>query len=140
MRKSFMLFIVAGVLLSSCGKSKTPTPNPPTPPPVEKEENIVFTIDPDPGTTTVTALSGTHSFKVNLSSKLPSSGISIDITTKKESDGSVLESKNIKSTVAANDVSIGTLASGVLYNVTVAVASQKTSTNNASKTFKIARK
>lgn len=139
MRKSIMLLVMSGVLISSCGKSKTPTPNPPTPP-VEKEENIVFSIDPDPGTTTVTALAGTHSFKVNVTSKLPSSGVSIDITTKKESDGSVLESKNIKSSVAANDVSIGTLVSGVLYNVTVTVSSQKTSTNNASKTFKIARK
>jgi hypothetical protein len=134
-----MLLVMSGVLISSCGKSKTPTPNPPTPP-VEKEENIVFSIDPDPGTTTVTALAGTHSFKVNVTSKLPSSGVSIDITTKKESDGSVLESKNIKSSVAANDVAIGTLVSGVLYNVTVTVSSQKTSTNNASKTFKIARK
>lgn len=139
MRKSIMLLVMSGVLISSCGKSKTPTPNPPTPP-VEKEENIVFSIDPDPGTTTVTALAGTHSFKVNVTSKLPSSGVSIDITTKKESDGSVLESKNIKSSVAANDVAIGTLVSGVLYNVTVTVSSQKTSTNNASKTFKIARK
>ena len=139
MRKSIMLLVMSGVLISSCGKSKTPTPNPPTPP-VEKEENIAFSLDPDPGTTTVTALAGTHSFKVNVNSKLPSSGVSIDITTKKESDGSVLESKNIKSSVAANDVSIGTLVSGVLYNVTVTVSSQKTSTNNATKTFKIARK
>jgi hypothetical protein len=139
MRKLILFFIMAGVMISSCGKPKTPTPNPPTPP-VEKEENIVFSLDPDPGTTTVTALAGTHSFKVNVTSKLPSSGVSIDITTKKESDGSVLESKNIKSSVAANDVSIGTLVSGVLYNVTVTVTSQKTSTNNATKTFKIARK
>ncbi len=130
MRKSIMLLVMSGVLISSCGKSKTPTPNPPTPP-VEKEENIVFSIDPDPGTTTVTALAGTHSFKVNVTSKLPSSGVSIDITTKKESDGSVLESKNIKSSVAANDVAIGTLVSGVLYNVTVTVSSQKTITSNA---------
>lgn len=139
MRKIFLMFIVAAAVASSCGKPKTPTPTPPNPP-VEVEENIVFTLDPDPGTTTVTALAGTHSFKVNVTSKLPSTGVSIDITTKKESDGSVLESKNIKSTVAANDVSIGTLVSGVLYNVTVSVASQKTATNNATKTFKIARK
>lgn len=139
MSKSILFLIFAGVMISSCGKTTTPTP-PPQPPPVEKEENIVFSLDPDPGTTTVSALAGTHSFKVNLTSKMPSSGISIDLTTKKDSDGTVSESKNIKSSVAANDVSIGTLVSGVLYNVTVTVTSQKTSTNNATKTFKIARK
>ncbi|MEY2834937.1 MAG: hypothetical protein RLZZ557_599 [Bacteroidota bacterium] len=139
MRKSILFLFVASTLVASCGKPKTPTPTPPTPP-VEVEENIAFSLDPDPGATTITALAGTHSFKVNVTSKLPSSGVSIDVATKKESDGSVLESKNIKSTVAANDVTIGTLVSGVLYNVTVVVSSQKTSTNSQTKTFKIARK
>jgi hypothetical protein len=129
-------------ILTSCGKKggSTPTPPPPPPPPVEVEENIAFTLDPDPGTTTVSALSGTYSFKVNLSSKMPSAGISIDITTKRDSDGSTLDSKNVKSTVAANDISTGTLASGVLYNVSVVVTSQKTASNTSSRTFKVARK
>jgi len=82
-------------LTISCTKKTTPTPTPPTPPPppVEVEENILFTLDPDPGTTTATALSGTYSFKVILSSKMPSTGISIDITTKADPSGTLLDSK-----------------------------------------------
>lgn len=144
LKKSLVTLFISALILTSCGKKSggtTPTPPPPPPPPpVEVEENIAFSLDPDPGTTTVTALSGTYSFKVTLNSKMPSTGISIDITSKKDSDGSLIDSKNVKSTVAANDISTGTFASGVLYNITVAVTSQKTATNTASKTFKIARK
>jgi len=143
-KSSFTILLLLSISfgLNSCGKKGTGggTPPPPPPPPVEVEENIAFSLDPDPGTSTATALSGTYSFKVTLNSKMPSSGISIDVTTKKDSDGSLLDSKNVKSSVAANDISTGTFASGVLYNITVAVTSQKTSTNTASKTFKVARK
>jgi hypothetical protein len=130
------------VLISSCskgGSSGGGTPNPPPPPP-EVEENIIFSIDPDPGSSTATAQSGTYTFKVNITSKLPSSGVNIDITTTQESNGSVLETKNIKSTVANNDINTGTLASGIVYKVNVKVSSQKTSTNSATKEFKVARK
>jgi hypothetical protein len=128
-------------LTISCTKKTTPTPTPPTPPPpVVVEENILFSLDPDPGTTTQTASSGIYSFKVILSSKMPSTGISIDITTKTDPAGTLLESKNVKSTVASNDISTGTLASGTLYSVTVVVTSQKTASNTLTKTFKVARK
>lgn len=144
LRKSLLMLFTLAVVISSCGKKgggSTPTPpTPPPPPPVEVEENIAFSLDPDPGTTTATALSGTYTFKVTLSSKMPSTGISIDITTKRDSDGTTLESKNVKSSVATTDISTGTLASGVLYNVTVAVTSQRTSSNTATRSFKVARK
>jgi len=134
--------IMMACITISCTKKTTPTPTPPTPPPpvVEVEENILFSLDPDPGSTTATALSGTYSFKVILSSKMPSTGISIDITTKADPSGTLLDSKNVKSTVASNDISTGTLASGSLYSVTVAVTSQKTASNSLTKTFKVARK
>lgn len=134
-------FIPAFFILFSCGKnSGGTTPPTPPPPPVEVEENIAFSLDPDPGTTTATALSGTYSFKVTLNSKMPSSGISIDITTKQDNNGNTIDSKNVKSTVSANDISTGTFTSGVLYSVTVVVTSQKTATNTSTKTFKVARK
>ena len=138
---AFSLMMVV-CLTISCTKKTTTTPTPPTPPPppVVVEDNILFSLDPDPGTTTATALSGTYSFKVILSSKMPSTGISIDITTKTDPAGTLLESKNIKSTVASNDISTGTLAAGTLYSVTVAVTSQKTASNTLSRTFKVARK
>jgi hypothetical protein len=142
-RKNVFILLLMTTILMSCGKKGGSTPTPPTPPPpppVEVEENIAFSLDPDPGSTTATALSGTYSFKVTLSSKMPSSGISIDIATKQDNNGTLLDSKNVKSTVAANDISTGTLSSGVLYNVSVVVSSQKTATNTATKTFKVARK
>ena len=61
-------------------------------------------------------------------------------TAKQDNNGNTIDSKNVKSTVAANDISTGTLTSGVLYNVSVVVTSQKTATNTATKTFKVARK
>ena len=137
---AFSLMMVV-CLTISCTKKTTPTPIPPTPPPpVVVEDNILFTLDPDPGTTTATASSGVYSFKVILSSKMPTTGISIDITTKADPSGTLLESKNVKSTVASNEISTGTLVSGSLYSVTVAVTSQKTASNTLTKTFKVARK
>ena len=134
------IFIIMVFMTISCTKKTTPTPPPPPPPVVEVEDNILFSLDPDPGTTTATALSGIYSFKVILSSKMPSTGISIDITTKTDPAGTLLESKNVKSTVASNDISTGTLVSGSLYSVTVSVTSQKTASNSLTKTFKVARK
>ena len=137
---AFSLMMMVALTIS-CTKKTTPTPTPPTPPPpVVVEDNILFTLDPDPGTTTETDSSGIYSFKVILSSKMPTTGISIDITTKTDPAGTLLESKNIKSTVASNDISTGTLASGALYSVTVVVTSQKTASNTLTKTFKVARK
>lgn len=136
-----VLAISVFMTISCTKKPATPsTPPTPPPPPVVVEDNILFSLDPDPGTTTATALSGTYSFKVILSSKMPSTGISIDITTKTDPAGTLLESKNIKSTVASNDISTGTLASGTLYSVTVTVTSQKTASNTLTRTFKVARK
>lgn len=145
MKHKVLLFsvLVSALMLISCSKKgggSTPTPPTPPPPPVVVEDNILFSLDPDPGTTTATALSGIYSFKVILSSKMPSTGISIDITTKTDPAGTLLESKNIKSSLASNDITTGTLASGTLYSVTVVVTSQKTASNTLTKTFKVARK
>lgn len=137
---AFSLMMMVCLTISCSKKPATPTTPPTPPPPVVVEDNILFTLDPDPGTTTATALSGIYSFKVILSSKMPASGISIDITTKTDPAGTLLESKNIKSTVASNDISTGTLASGTLYSVTVVVTSQKTASNTLTRTFKVARK
>lgn len=141
--RSLVTVLAISVFMTiSCTKKTATPPTPPTPPPppVEVEDNISFSMDPDPGTTTATALSGIYSFKVILSSKMPSSGISIDITTKADPSGTLLESKNIKSSVASNDITTGTLVSGSLYSVSVAVSSQKTASNTLTKTFKVARK
>jgi hypothetical protein len=125
-------------ILTSCKKAKTPTPVPP--PVVVTEENISFTIDPDPGTATASASSGTYTFNVNVSSKIPSAGVKVDLTTKKDADNFLLDSKTIESSTASIAISTGTLAAGTLYNVSVVVTSKSKATNTATKTFKVARK
>jgi hypothetical protein len=141
-RSLTLIFVMLVCLSVACTKKSTPTPTPPTPPPppVEVEENILFSLDPDPGTTTATALSGIYSFKVILSSKMPSTGIKIYYLTKTDPGGATTDEKTLSSSLASNEISTGTLASGSLYSVTVTVTSQKTATNTLTKTFKVARK
>jgi hypothetical protein len=86
------------------------------------------------------AQSSNFSFKVSLSSKMPSNGIKIDITTKKDADGTVIESKSFESSSTSNDVSVGSLSMGVLYEISVVVTSKKTISNSAVKKFRVARK
>lgn len=140
-KTNFLLLLFSSALIVSCSKKPTPTPTP-TP---EVEENVSFSIDPDPGSTVAQTNPGTtHRVKVTLASKMPSSGITIDVSTKRESDNSDLESaQSIKTSTSATEVTIGStnnFPSGVVYNVTIKVTSQKTATNTATKSFKVARK
>ena len=123
----------------SCSKSNS-TPTPPPQPPIEQEANIAFGVDPDPGVGIAAAQSSNYSFKVSLSSKMPSNGIKIDITTKRDADGTVIESKSFESSSTSNDISVGSLSMGVLYEISVVVTSKKTISNSAVKKFRVARK
>jgi hypothetical protein len=137
LNRSLAFSLITMVCLAiSCTKKSTPAPV------VEVEENILFSLDPDPGTTTRTVNAESYSFKVILNSKMPTSGITIDYVTKADPSGVPLGSGplSIKSNLTSNDISISQLASGSLYSVTVTVASQKTTSNTLTKTFKIARK
>ena len=134
----FSAILLSSSINNSCKKPVTPTPVPP--PVVITEENIAFTIDPDPGASTASASSGTYTFNVNVSSKVPSAGVKVDITTKKDSDNFLLDSKTVESSTANIAISTGTLAAGTLYNVSVVVTSKSKATNTATKTFKVARK
>jgi hypothetical protein len=132
------IIAITSVFILSCSKKSTPTPVPP--PVVITEENISFNIDPDPGAATAPANSGTYTFNVNVSSKIPSAGVKVDITTKKDADNFLLDSKTVESSTASIAINTGTLASGTLYNVSVVVTSKSKATNTATKTFKVARK
>lgn len=134
LRKIASILVISTIILG-CGKKPTPTPPPPP-----SEENIVFLIDPDPGTATQTATSGSYTFKVNVTSKMPTSGVKIDWTTKQDATGSLLETKSVESSISVVDITTSTLASGTLYNVTVTVTSKSKTSNTATKTFKVARK
>jgi len=135
----YSTILLALSILTSCKKTATPKP-PVTPPVVVTEENIAFTIDPDPGTATASASSGTYTFNVNVSSKIPSAGVKVELTTKKDSDNFLLDSKTVESSTASIAISTGTLAAGTLYNVSVVVTSKSKASNTATKTFKVARK
>lgn len=134
----YSAILLALSILTSCKKAKT-TP-PVTPPVVVNEENIAFTIDPDPGSGTASASSGTYTFNVNVSSKVPSAGVKVDLTTKKDADNFLLDSKTVESSTASIAISTGTLAAGTLYNISVVVTSKSKASNTATKTFKVARK
>ena len=139
MKKGLFVFIMSAVVLIACSKgdSPAPTPNPPTPTP---EATIVFTIDPDPGTGIFASLGASQSMTVNISSTIPSAGVTVDVKTTKDSDGSTVSSSSVASTTAKNTISIDNLVSGVLCTTTVTVTSKSKADNNATKSFKIARK
>lgn len=139
MKKGLFAFIMSAVVLIACSKgdSPAPTPNPPTPTP---EATIVFTIDPDPGTGIYASLGASQSMTVNISSTIPSTGVTVDVKTTKDSDGSTVSSSSVASTTAKNTISIDNLVSGVLCTTTVTVTSKSKADNNAAKSFKIARK
>ena len=140
MKKSLFAFIMSAVIMMACSKSgdsPAPTPNPPTPTP---EATIVFTIDPDPGTGIYASLGASQSMTVNISSTIPSAGVTVDVKTTKDSDGSTVSSSSVASSTAKNTISIDNLVSGVLCTTTVTVTSKSKADNNAAKSFKIARK
>jgi hypothetical protein len=133
---TMMIFVI--IMVGSCSKKNggglilTPV--------VPKEESIVFSIDPDPGTVAAVAMSGTYAFKVTVGSKLTSSGVKVDLTTKKDADNSTVDSKSLDSTTPGIDLSTSKLSPGILCTVTITVTSKATPTNTATKSFKVARK
>jgi hypothetical protein len=128
---SFLLFVTA------CSKKKAEPPAPP----VDTEQKLVILLDPDPGAATAVAMAANYSFKVKITSKMPTSGVLLEYTTKKDSDNSILDPlTQINSSINSIDVTTGSLESGTLYIVTVTVKSKSQSSNTATKTFKVARK
>jgi hypothetical protein len=138
MSKSIRFFVMIVMLgaMSGCAKKRIVIPIPALP----KEENLVFSIDPDPGSGVAVALSGTYVFKVTIGSKLTTSGVKVDLTTKKDADNSTVDSKSLDSNSPGIDLSTGTLNPGILCTVTITVTSKATPTNTATKSFKVARK
>lgn len=138
MKKGLFAIIMSTVVLMACSKSgDSPAPTPPAPTP---EATIVFTIDPDPGTGIYASLGASQSMTVNISSTIPASGVTVDVKTTKDSDGSTVSTSSVASTTAKNTISIDNLVSGVLCTTTVTVTSKSKADNNAAKSFKIARK
>lgn len=128
-------------LIMGCSKSDiggtTPTPTPtPTP-----EATVVFTIDVDPGSGNIYAATrASQAISVNVSSKLPSAGIQVDVKTTADADNSAVSNSSVSSTNAATAATIDGLKPGMICTTTITVTSKSTSTNTATKSFKIAKK
>lgn len=132
--KSYFVYILLACLITGCGKSggSSPTPVP--------EASLVFTINPDPGSNVFAALAASQDIAVSITSALPAAGVTVDIMVTKDSDNSTVFSQSLTNTVPNFNVTIQNLSSGVVCTAVITVTSKSTSSNKASKTFKIAKK
>lgn len=77
---------------------------------------------------------------VNITSILPSSGVTIDVSVKKKADNTVVFSSSTSSSTSSNTVTITGLTAGVLCVATVVVTSINGGLNTLTKTFELAAK
>jgi hypothetical protein len=136
----WITIILAGILVTtgiSCNKGDSGGGGTPPPP---AEAQITFTINPDPGTTVMAALAATQDIAITITSKLPTAGAKVDLTLTKDADGSTVFSQSLTSSSSSITATFQNLVSGVICTATIKVTSASTASNNASKTFKIAKK
>lgn len=133
------LFIAAiPFLLLSCSKGgdSTPTPNPP-----KIESPINITVVQDPGAGNILGVTGNSlTINVKLNSEVPTSGVNIDVSVKKDADNSSVFTSSTSAVAADNNVTITGLIPGVLCTATIAVTSKSTPSNNKTLSFKLAAK
>ena len=147
MRIFKILLVALPFMLMACSKGgDSPTPTPP-PVVVVPEADIAFKVEIPASTEIVYtkiygAIGGSQAINVNITSTLPTDGVTIDVkVTKDAADNAVIFTNNFTSkTAATNSITINSLSPGVLSTVTVVVTSKNKSTNTATKTFKIAGK
>lgn len=131
--KAFVICLFITCLYTGCGKSggsSTPAVEP----------ALVFTTNPDPGSTIFTALSSNQDVAVTVTSKMPAAGVTADITVIKEMDNSTIFSQSLSSSLPNFTLGIQNLSGGAVCDVTITLTSKTTVSNKASKTFKIAKK
>ena len=147
MRIFKILLVALPFMLIACSKGgDSPTPTPP-PVVVVPEADIAFKVEIPASTEidykkTYGAIGGSQAINVNITSTLPTDGVTIDVkVTKDAADNAVIFTNNFTSkTAATNSITINSLSPGVLSTVTVVVTSKNKSTNTSTKTFKIAGK
>lgn len=131
------------MVLNGCSKSgDSPAPTPPVSvAPTPPESAIAFTVDIDPGSANVyAALSSSQTVIVNITSTLPKDGATIDLNVKRERDNVTIWNTSTSTLSATNTFKIDSLKSGELCVATIVTTSKNTASNNATKSFKIARK
>ena len=137
------------IVLSFAGCSKggdSPTPTPPTPPPVViVESDIAFRVDvagSELNYNTILPVVGTSVLiNANITSTLPASGVTIEVSVKKKSDDTaVVFTTNLSSSAASNPVTVTGLAPGTWCVAKVTITSKSKPGNTATKTFELASK
>ena len=101
----FKLFIAALSLFAiSCSKGGDSAPTPPAPKPPAQESQVAFSITQDPGTGNILGVVGTSlPINIKVSSTIPTAGVNIDVTVRKDADNSVVFT-NISSSVAGDNI------------------------------------
>jgi len=142
--RSFLLLSLFAWIISACSKSSGGSGGGGTPPPAA-EENLVIALNPDPGSTTtpVRSTSASYSINVVIQSKMPSLGVEVKWTYKKDSDGSIISSNTsspIVATASPVAITITNLPLNEVGTVEIEVTSRSKPTNKATKSFKLVRK
>ena len=107
---------------------------------VVNEENLIIAIDPDPGNTIAQSLGSNYTLNILVQSRMPALGVTIDINCKKESDNTAVFSQSLQSTTSPVMATINGLPFNEVTIVTITIKSRSTSTNTASKTFRLVKK
>ncbi len=76
----------------------------------------------------------------NITSTLPTDGVTIDVSVKKKSDNTAVFTTSFSSSSASNLVTVTGLTAGTLYVASVTVTSKSKASNTALKTFELASK
>ncbi len=126
-----LVFFVIISSTSSCVIKNADTP---------KEEQLVFTINPDPGNAIIAALSRIYDFNINITSAMPPRGVYVTVKAIQELNNEIAYNYTGIASTSNYTTDVDVLKQGVVYYVVVEVVSIQTSSNYATKTFRIARK
>lgn len=123
-----------GILfLIACSKTEAPAP---APTPVIQEESIKFTTNLDTGTYNVT---DTLPLIINVSSKIPSTGVVFSITTTWTDSSKQIFKLDTSLTVSSLNLNIPGLKKAGNYAVAITVTSKSTATNTTTKLIPLSR-
>ncbi len=130
MRKllTILSFFIGLTSLISCGKGGGGTTTP-------SEENLNVKLNTaNPATST----GSSYTFTVEVLSKIPASGVKINITAKREDNSTVVFTQDLSSSTAVNSVIVSPLPMGQVFcTVTVTVTSATTSSNTWNGNFRV---
>lgn len=128
-----LLIVLTAAVFLACKKSSSGGGN-------VDEENLVIALDPDPGSTIVQSLGASYPFNILIQSKMPPTGVDIDISCKKESDNTIVFSQKLQTSLSSTAVSINSLPFNEITIATIVVKSKSKPANASTKTFRLVKK